>query len=179
MNRKKIFANNQKVTEKRKYRFLKRFLIKTLAIVGCIYVILTFIIVVLRMEGNTMSPFVRDGDLCIFYRLEDIYLNDVVVYENTEGSLQVGRIVAGSGQEIDFPESGGYEVDGYRPAEEIAYETYAGEDSSITYPLTLKKDEYFILNDFRTLTNDSREIGVVKKKQIKGKLLLLVRRRNF
>ena len=172
-------VNRKKETGKKKYRFLKHFFVKTLVIAGSLYVILVFLIVVLRMEGNTMSPFVRDGDLCIFYRLGDIYLNDVVVYENAEGSFQVGRIVAGNGQKIDFPESGGYEVDGYRPSEEITYETYANGNSSITYPLTLKKDEFFILNDFRTLTNDSREIGAVKRKQIKGKLLLLVRRRNF
>lgn len=163
----------------KKYRFLKRFLIKTLMIVGSIYAILTFLIVVMRMEGNTMSPFLRDGDLCVFYRLEDIYLNDVVVYENEKGTLQAGRVVAGSGQKIEFPESGGYKVDGYDPAEEVMYKTYAGENSRVTYPLTLREEEYFILNDFRTLTNDSRETGAVKRSQIKGKLLLLVRRRNF
>ena len=165
--------------KKKKYRFLKCFLIKTLVIVGSIYAIFTFLIVGMRMEGNAMSPCVRDGDLCVFYRLEDIYLNDVVVYENEKGTLQVGRVVAGSGQKIEFPESGGYKVDGYDPAEEVMYKTYAGENSSVTYPLTLGEDEYFILNDFRTLTNDSRETGAIKRSRIKGKLLLLVRRRNF
>jgi len=43
----------------------------------------------------------------------------------------------------------------------------------------LKEDEYFILNDFRQITTDSRELGGIKKSQIKGKLLFLMRRRNF
>lgn len=41
-----------------------------------------------------MSPYVRDGDLCIFYRLDKIYLNDVVLYENKEGKKQVAPINA-------------------------------------------------------------------------------------
>ena len=42
-----------------------------------------------------------------------------------------------------------------------------------------QKDEYFVLNDFRQLTTDSREQGAIKKSQIKGKLLFIMRRRNF
>lgn len=94
-----------------------------------------------------MSPFLKDGDLCVFYRLEDIYLNDVVVYENEKGTLQAGRVVAGSGQKIEFPESGGYKVDGYDPAEEVMYKTYAGENSRVTYPLTLGEDDIAVGTD--------------------------------
>lgn len=43
----------------------------------------------------------------------------------------------------------------------------------------LKDDEYFVLNDYRSNDKDSRTYGVVKKCDMKGKLLFLLRRRSF
>ena len=47
------------------------------------------------------------------------------------------------------------------------------------HAVPLEEDEYFILNDFRNDTADSREYGPVKKENVKGKLLYLLRRRGF
>lgn len=176
----KTIKENQ-TTKKTKgnYRFLLRFLIKTATMIIALVVILTFVFRLHRMTGNTMSPFVRDGDLCVFYCLENIYSNDVVLYEDENGKKHVGRVVASGGQTIDFPEQGGYLVSDYQPSEENPYPTTAAEKSRVKYPLELEADEYFILNDFRQLTTDSRELGAIKREQIKGKLLLLMRRRDF
>lgn len=156
-----------------------RILVKTLILAGILAVALIFVFQIHRMTGNEMSPFVRDGDLCIFLRPGDSYLNDVVLYEDADGKKRVGRIVARGGQTVAFAEQGGYTVDGYQPTEEIPYETWPAEDGGAGDSVALAEDEYFILNDFRQLTNDSREMGAVKKSQIKGKLLFLMRRRNF
>lgn len=162
-----------------RYRFLYRFLLKTAIFVGIAYVLLFCVLKITLVSGNRMSPFVRDGDLGVFYRLENIYLNDVVIYENEAGQEQIGRVIASAGQTVDFPENGGFTVNGYQPAEEIPYETYRSENSNVSYPLELEEDEYFILNDFRQITDDSREQGAVKREQIKGKLLFLMRHRGF
>ena len=45
--------------------------------------------------------------------------------------------------------------------------------------MKLAEDEYFILFDVRTEVGDSRVYGAVTKKQILGRLMLLLRRRNF
>lgn len=163
----------------RKYRFLFRFIQKTIVLVLSLFVLLTFIFQIFRMTGNNMSPYVRDGDLCIFYRLDQIYLNDVVLYEDEDGKKRVGRIIAFGGQVVEFAEEGGFKVDDYQPTEENPYKTYKAEKGNVKYPLQLKEDEYFILNDFRQITTDSRELGGIKKSQIKGKLLFLMRRRSF
>ena len=107
------------------------------------------------MTGNNMSPYVRDGDLCIFYRLDKIYLNDVVLYEDENGKERVGRVVASGGQKVEFAQEGGYQVDDYQPTEENPYETYKAEKGNVKYPLQLKTEEYFMLNDFRKITTDS------------------------
>lgn len=163
----------------RKYRFLFRFIQKTIVLVLSLFVLLTFVFQIFRMTGNNMSPYVRDGDLCIFYRLDQIYLNDVVLYEDEDGKKRVGRIIASGGQVVEFAEEGGFKVDDYQPTEENPYKTYKAEKGNVKYPLQLKEDEYFILNDFRQITTDSRELGGIKKSQIKGKLLFLMRRRSF
>lgn len=168
-----------KKKKKKKYAFLLNFLLKTAAIIGAVILLLTYVFEPYRVTGNTMSPFVRDGDLGVFYKLEGFYLNDVILYDDAEGNRRIGRIVATGGQTVNFPEEGGYEVNDYQPTEEVPYETYAAEGSGVTYPLLLGEDEYFVLNDFRSITTDSREIGSVHQSQIRGKLLFLFRRRSF
>lgn len=165
--------------KKKKYRFLTRFLLKTCVIIVIGAVILIWVLRIHRMTGNSMFPSVRDGDLCVFYRLESCTLNDVVLYKDESGQAKVGRIVAVGGQTVDFMEEGGYEIDGYQAVDEIPYETYASVRSSVKYPVTLDENSYFILNDFRSDTADSREYGVVDRSQVKGKLLFLLRRRGF
>ena len=196
------------INKKNKYTFLFRFIRKTALFVLIIFILLTFVFKIFRMTGNTMYPYVQDGDLCIFYRLDNLYLNDVVIYEDEDGNECIGRVRATGGQVVSFNEEGGYSVDGYQPIEENPYETYAAEDMTaedtsaddivndtsmneatteddvgenrgITYPLTLNDNEYFILNDFRRHTTDSRELGAIDKSRIKGKLIFLLRRRNF
>lgn len=162
-----------------KYKFLIRFTIKTCLIIGIAVAVLTWVLNPFRMAGNNMFPSIRDGDLCIFYKLEPCYFNDVVLYEDERGNTKVGRIVAVGGQTVDFMEEGGYEVNGYQAMEEVSYETYAAEESNIIYPVTLEENSYFILNDFRSDTSDSRENGPVRQSQIHGKLLFLLRRRGF
>lgn len=169
----------EKEKQASKYRFLWRFLFKTGVLIAVLYLVLTYVFELKRVTGNEMSPFVRDGDLCIFYKLDDVSAGDIVVYHTEEGVKKVGRIVAVGGQTVDFPEDGGYTVDEYTPSEQITYETWSAENSSVVYPLKLEEKEVFILNDFRSLTDDSREFGAIPEDRIDGKLLMLFRRRNF
>lgn len=154
------------------------FLIRTGIIIGIIYLLITYVLVPYRESGNEMSPYIRDGDLCFFYKLDYLKAGDVILYKNKSGELRCGRIKATEGEKIEFPEEGGYLIDGYVPNEEIPYETYKAEEG-ITFPITVGKNQYFVLNDFRTITTDSREEGCIEKKQIVGKLLFMFRRRNF
>lgn len=165
----------------KKYRLnpVAKFGIKLLVIILIIVVALSFVIQIYRNTGNENSPFVRDGDLCIFNRLATININDVVLYESPNGQLKVGRVVALPSQKVDINDTGTYRVNDYLPEEEITYPTKLPENNKINYPLTLKSNQYFILNDFRTLTSDSREYGVISKSQIHGNLLMLFRRRGF
>lgn len=156
-----------------------RLLVKSLAIAAGLFVVFGVLAALHRVEGSRMSPFVRDGDLCLFYRLGTLATRDVVLYRTPEGDLAVARIVARPGQVVEVDPEGGYTVDGYLPAEEVPYETYPEPDAGIVYPLALGEGEYFLLNDFRSVTSDSRSFGPVAEEDILGNLLFLLRRRSF
>ncbi|MCQ2501939.1 MAG: signal peptidase I, partial [Lachnospiraceae bacterium] len=157
---------------------LTDFMVKTICLLVMGISLFTLIFNIHRMTGNTMSPFVRDGDLCIFLRVGTPESGDVVIYEGPDGETCVGRIVATEGQTVDFPENGGFTVDGYPPVEEIPYETYLPEEDAFSFPITLEAKERFILNDFRALTDDGRSRGPLAVSRIKGKMLFLLRRRG-
>lgn len=167
------------VTDKKKKKLgpLAKLLIKITVLTIIVVIVLTWILGLHRMTGNNMFPFVKDGDLCIAYKLDDYTTGDVVLYRNDEGKMKLGRIVAVGGQSVDFPKDGGYTVDGYQPSEEITYQTFGAD--GVKYPIDVGEDEVFIMNDFRSDTDDSRQFGCVKKSDIDGKLLFLIRRRGF
>lgn len=165
------------VTKKKKLGPLAKLLIKIAVLVIIVVIVLTWILGLHRMTGNNMFPFVKDGDLCIVYKLDDYTTGDVVLYRNDEGKMKLGRIVAVGGQSVDFPKDGGYTVDGYQPSEEITYQTFGAD--GVKYSIDVDDDEAFIMNDFRSDTDDSRQFGGVKKSDIDGKLLFLIRRRGF
>lgn len=165
------------VTKKKKLGPLAKLLIKIAILTIIVVIVLTWILGLHRMTGNNMFPFVKDGDLCIVYKLDDYTTGDVVLYRNDEGKMKLGRITAVGGQSVDFPQEGGYTVDGYQPSEEITYQTFGAD--GVKYPIDVGDDEVFIMNDFRSDTDDSRQSGGVKKSDIDGKLLFLIRRRGF
>lgn len=160
-----------------KFEFLRKFLMKTGILAGVIYFILSFVICFHRMDGNNMFPFFQDGDLGVFYKITSYSLNDVVLYKDNNGDLNVGRIVAIGGQTIEFYKDGGYSVNDYGSLEKIPYDTYT--DDLSMYPLTLDSDEFFVLNDYRSDMMDSRQIGCIKKYNIEGKLIFSFRCRDF
>ena len=49
----------------------------------------------------------------------------------------------------------------------------------ISYPYTVGEDQVFILNDFRSDSTDSRLFGAVDMKDVKGPVLIMLRRRGF
>lgn len=161
------------------YRFLTRLLVKLAAFAAVFFLVNAFVLTPHRMTGNSMFPMVKDGDLVLFYRLGGYHIGDVVLYKDADGKQRVGRIAAAAGDTVDFPAGGGYLVNGGMPAEEITYETYAADAADVAYPLEIAEGMYFVLNDFRSDTGDSRQSGPVARARLMGKAVFILRRRSF
>ena len=168
----------KKKKKKTTKQILIGFLIKLAATALAVWLLLTFVLGVTIYYGNNMHPALRDGDLIISLRLQRPYLNAAVLYEH-DGKTCLGRVVGMPGNVIDISDVGALTVNGIAPAEEVFYPTYRCETSNITYPYTVGEDKVFILNDFRSDTNDSRAFGAVDISDVKGPVLIMLRRRGF
>ena len=164
-------------SHKRRKPYGRQLLMKCFLTALCGILIWNFLCEIHRMSGNNMYPSLRDGDLCFLVKQGPIITGDIVYYETPSG-CRFGRVCAVGGQEVRVEAEGGYLVNGYAPVEKITYPTYPAENG-ISYPCNIPDDGYFLFNDFREDTTDSRELGAVNREQIHGKVLFLMRRRDF
>lgn len=131
----------------------------------------------MQNRGQDMFPAVKDGDLVIAYRLQREYeKNDLVVYER-DGEHRVGRIAARAGDYVTITEDGTLMVNGTVQSGEIVYPTYPKEN--IVYPYAVPDGTVFILADYRTQAQDSRDFGPVETEDIEAKVLSILRRRGL
>jgi signal peptidase I len=154
------------------------FLVKLGIVCLALWSIFTFVFGIRQMHGETMYPKLRDGDLMLYYRLEQDYHNDDVVVYKVNGQTCVARIVAQGGDVVEVNSDGELLVNGNVQAEEIFYPTEA-DPIGITYPYTVEADSYFMLCDFRTESADSRYYGAVSKADFCGKVITILRRREI
>ena len=152
-----------------------RLAIKVGIIAAAIFVLTQIVGGVFVAHDNNMFPAVRDGDLCITYRLGGYYNGDVVAFERG-GVTTFGRVVGIPGDVIDIREETGFTVNGMTPYEVVYYKTLP-QDPAIIYPYAVRDDEIFVLCDQREDAQDSRTFGAITKP--KGKLVLQLRRRGF
>ena len=159
-------------------RLLVGLLVKVAVAAVLVWAVFTFVLGLSVHYGNNMHPAVRDGDLAVSLRMQKPFINAVVLYR-INGKTEVGRVIALEGSVVDISENGSLTVNGIAPSEEIFYATYQAEHSPVSFPYTVEPGKVFILNDFRTDTNDSRLFGAVDRKDLQGPLLFTVRRRHF
>lgn len=150
-------------------------LVRVAAIELILYLILSQVFLIAQAQGNSMFPAVKDGDLMIGYRLEREYSKgDVVIYE-VDGERRVGRVAALESDVITFSESGTIMVNGTAQTQEVVYPTY--EKDGLEYPYTVPEGCMFILGDYRTQSEDSRDFGAIPVKNVKSKVITVLRRR--
>ncbi len=154
------------------------FLIKLVVILVAGWILLGFVFGVAVMEGEDMYPRLRDGDLMVYYRLQQEYhIGDVVTFSR-EGRRYTGRIVAQGGDTVDLTEEGQLLVNGSIQDEEIFYLTQQVE-GGISLPCEIPEGSVFLLGDFRTNATDSRSYGPVELGSLDGKVITILRRRGI
>lgn len=141
-----------------------------------VWVLFSQVFVLTQCEGMGMFPAIEDGDLILGYRLHtDYQKNDVVIYQRGD-AVYLGRVVAFGNDVIMLSDSGSLVVNGTTQGGEILYPTYSKE--GIEYPYTVQEGYLFVLGDYRTQTQDSRDFGPIPLEDILGKVITIVRRRG-
>lgn len=137
-----------------------------------------FIFGISRCSDNSMNPAFKDGDLAFYYRLQKEYnISDVVVVEKDD-EKQIRRIIAKAGDKVEITEEG-LKINGYLQRETGIYEETLPYVEGIVFPLEVPENEYFVLGDSRSNAKDSRIYGTVKKEEMKGGVMTLIRRRGL
>ena len=150
-----------------------------------VWILFFKIIGITHMPNLDMTPRVDRGDLLIFYRLDkNASFQELVVFEKkipdeTKKRLMVGRVIGAPGDTIDISDSNRPIVNGNTLVEDMIFYDTPKRDERVSYPITLGADEYFILVDNRKEGLDSRYFGPVKKKEILGTIINIIRRNKL
>lgn len=158
-------------------KYFKKWLTKLLVYAGIVVGLFTLVFNIRIWYGNEMYPSLHDGDLIIslrVYNCSNINNEDVVLYKNN-GKLSYGRIVAQPNSTVNIKDNN-LIVNGNNMSADGFYETESG---NLDMPYSVPDNSYFILNDYRSEKNDSRNIGAVSKKDVKGVVIFVIRRRDF
>ncbi|MDO5138188.1 MAG: signal peptidase I [Oscillospiraceae bacterium] len=154
-------------------QFIQRMIIIALAA----WIFLTKVFIITQAHGQNMFPSVKDGDLIIAFRLQTKYQKDDIVFCTVDGQSFIGRIAAKENDVINMDQTGALYVNGTRQTGEIIFLTMA--KPGIEYPYRVPDGHVFLLGDYRSAAVDSRDFGPVSKKDVKGKVITILRRRQL
>lgn len=153
---------------------------KVMILILILFIVFRFIYGFVRMKDNSMEPFISEGQLILYSRINDGYkIGDVVVFEH-EDKNYVLRIVAKEGQMVEITDEGEILVDGFPEANQSSlYPANIPSDTKIVFPYKVKEDSYFVVGDYSIDANDSRNFGAISENEIKGKVISLLKIRNI
>lgn len=134
-----------------------------------------------RVSGNSMYPYLNNGDWILYSRLPgEIKRHEVVVFEKN-GESFVKRIAGLPGDTVAVTESGSrVVVNGVQVREPYVTLSDQKEEEvqdGMGTPLTLMDGQYLVLGDNRAVSIDSRDsnIGTVGREAVLGRVVLIVR----
>lgn len=161
------------------------------------YLIIIFFVVIIRLfvatpvnvKGSSMSPTLQNGDTMILYKLtkniRGIKRFDIVVIKTDSGDL-IKRVIGLPGDKIKYEvkyvneeKTGVLTING-----EVVEEKFLTTSKKIgtcetnwticSEEITVPKGEYFVMGDNRDDSKDSRMIGTIPFKDVKGTTELIL-----
>lgn len=146
------------------------------SIIVIVILVRIFIVTPVQVEGLSMYKTLDDNDIMILniikYKFEDIKRFDIVVINYNDERL-IKRVIGLPGEYIEYKDNKLY-VDGNYIKESYLYsKTYDFNLEEYGYS-EIPKDKYFVMGDNRMNSTDSRFIGFIDKKDIKGTANLII-----
>lgn len=121
----------------------------------------TFIATPIRVNGPSMDTTLKNGEIMILNKLGKLERGKIVVVDVNKDKV-IKRLMAMPGDSI-------YCLNGEVYVNDIKQEEKYTSTKTQDFPkIILKKDEYFVLGDNRSISMDSRSFGTVSKNQILG-----------
>ena len=137
--------------------------------------------------GDSMNPVLENGDVTLInsisYNMGTPKRGDIVAFKpngNEHAHYSIKRIIGLPGEKVEIREGKIYINN--KELKEESETTEIVDLGIVEEPMTLKKNEYFVLGDHRESSEDSRSanVGNVKRTDIAGKIWFVVSpRSNF
>ena len=154
----------EKVRQRREWR---RFFIECTLLLAVVYLTFHYVIGIAFVSGQSMESTLKDGEMVLFYRLDNKYQrNDIVIVKREDAIYYIKRIAALGGECIELNEEKMLLIE-----KEVQPETRPMANG-ITYPYEVPEGDYFILGDNRFISKDSRIFGSVSQEEIVGRVFL-------
>lgn len=116
---------------------------------------------IVKVEGVSMDPTYKSGDVCTYNTKKKIERFDVIVFEYKD-KKQIKRVIGLPNENIEYKDN--KLLINNQEVEEPSI--YNHETSDLKD--TVKDNCYYVLGDNRTISLDSRMFGCVPKKSIIG-----------
>src|SRR5579871_4667978 len=134
--------------------------------------IILFVYQPVKVEGGSMEPGLEDQERIfinkLVYRLGSIEHGDIVVFRYPRDPRKsfIKRVIGLPGDRVKVTQgrvylNGSLTPEPYVPLQFLDSRSYPEE--------TVPPDTYFVMGDHRSMSNDSREFGVVPRSYIYGK----------
>lgn len=148
------------------------------------YIIIIIVVVLIRsyivtpviVSGDSMVPTLDDKQILLLnkidYRFNKIKRNDIVVIKVGKSEI-IKRIIGLPGETIEYRNNILY-INGHEYKTDYNFDTEDFTLKSICNCETIPEDKYFVLGDNRAVSSDSRIIGLIDRKDIKGKTTISI-----
>lgn len=124
----------------------------------------------IRVNGSSMYPTLQDKEFMILNKIglqKGINRFDIVVVESN-GKYIIKRVIGLPGESVMYSDNKLY-ING-----KAIEDNYSKSETENFENVILKDNEYFVMGDNREVSKDSRVIGPVNVKNIKGKTNLVI-----
>ena len=153
--------------------------LKLIIIIIIILFLMLYVVSVTQVVGSSMSPTLKDEEVLILnkfqYRFFDIKRGDIVSLDYEDAKYLIKRIIGLPGETVKIVNNQLYINDKIYEEEYLAndlnYDDFSLADLGYS---KIPEDMYLVLGDNRENSLDSREIGLIKKEDINGKISLRI-----
>lgn len=151
--------------------------LKLIIVIIIILFLMLYVVSVTQVVGSSMSPTLKDEEVLILnkfqYRFFDIKRGDIVSLDYEDTKYLIKRIIGLPGETVKIVNNQLYINDKIYEEEYLAndlnYDDFSLTDLGYS---KIPENMYLVLGDNRENSLDSREIGLIKKEDINGKISL-------
>ena len=170
-SREVIHAEKRRLKQKARFRRSLFGTIGFLIVVAAVSVLISArVLPVVQVSGGSMEPTLKDGEILILHRTDDLETGDVIAFYY-QSRILLKRVIGTAGDYIDIDAEGNVSVNGAALDEPYLTEKALGE-CDISLPYQVPDVRVFVMGDHRSISIDSRsrEVGCVAQEQMVGKV---------